>query len=115
VFNDNSLSILGEEVSIPYLKNNYLWKEGNGLAIFKEELKKNGVGIIDNLDTPLLNFDITRPLTIDAQDSYDGTVNLIYNDNYSIPKLINTRFAPIGDNKYQIIDREGEDDTNLYP
>lgn len=115
VSDGSSLSILGEEVSIPYLKNNYLWKEEDGLAVFEKKSKKNGKGLIDNLDTPLLNFDITRPLTIDAQDSYDGTVNLIYNDNYSIPKLINTRFATIGDNKYQIVDREGEDDTNLYP
>jgi len=115
VSDGSSLSILGEEVSIPYLKNNYLWKEGDGLAVFEKKSKKNGKGLIDNLDTPLLDFDITRPLTIDAQDSYDGTVNLIYNDNYSIPKLINTRFATIGDNKYQIVDREGEDDTNLYP
>ena len=115
VSDNGALSILGEEVSMSYLKNNYLWKEGNGIAVFTEKTKDNGVGRIDNLDTPLLNFDITRPLTIDAQDSYDGTVNLIYNDNYSIPKLINTRFSPIGDNKYQIIDREGQDDTNLYP
>lgn len=118
VSDNGSLSILGEEVSISYLKHNYLCKEENEntlFAVFQENIKNNGVGIIDNLDTSLLNFDITRPLTIDAQDSYDGTVNLIYNDNYSIPKLINTRFAPIGDNKYQIVDREGEDDTNLYP
>lgn len=116
VSDGNTLSILGEEVSIPYLKRNYLCNQDT-IAIFKENIESGDkwVGKIDNLDTSLLNFDITRPLIIDAQDSYDGTVNLIYNDNYSIPKLINTRFAPIGDNKYQIIDREGQDDTNLYP
>lgn len=117
ISNGKSLTILGEEVSVSYLQNNYVCNK-NTIANFDKIAEKEDrvkIGKIDNLDTPLLKFDITHPLTIDAQDSYDGTLNLIYNDSYSIPKLINTRFATIGDNKYQIIDREGQNDTNLYP
>ena len=41
-------------------------------------------------------------------------INLIINDNYNVPKLVNSRFSAIGDNKYQIVDRKGNNDTNLY-
>jgi len=51
---------------------------------------------------------------MDAQEAYDGSVNLIINDGVTFPKLINSRFTPIGNNKYKIIDRSGDNDTNIY-
>ena len=64
--------------------------------------------------TKKLDFDITHPIDILPQWSYDGSVNLIINDGKTFPKLINTRFSVLGDNKYQIIDRQGNNDTNIY-
>ena len=64
--------------------------------------------------TKRLNFDVEHPLTIDCQKSYDGSINLIFTDNKNIPRLINTRFSLYGDNEYEIIDRSGERDTNVY-
>ena len=61
-----------------------------------------------------LNFDLTHPVDIVCQPSYDGTVNLILNDNKNTPKLVNTRFSPLQNNTYQIVDRSGEHDTNIY-
>ena len=61
-----------------------------------------------------LNFDLTHPVDIICQPSYDGSVNLILNDNKNTPKLINTRFSPLQNNTYQIVDRSGEHDTNIY-
>lgn len=61
-----------------------------------------------------LNFDLTHPVDIICQPSYDGSVNLILNDNKNTPKLINTRFSPLQNNTYKIVDRSGEHDTNIY-
>ena len=71
-------------------------------------------GSIVDLDTPLLKFDLNHPLEIEAQASYDGSVNLIFNDNLNIPRLINTRFSALQNNTYEIVDRIGNNDTNLY-
>ena len=64
--------------------------------------------------TKKLDYDIQHPLDILPQWSYDGSVNLIINDGQTYPKLINTRFSVLGDSKYQIVDRQGNNDTNIY-
>ena len=64
--------------------------------------------------TDKLNFDLEHPVTIDIQDSYDGSVNLILTDNYNPVRIINTGFSVNGD-KYRIIDDRNQDiETNLY-
>lgn len=67
-----------------------------------------------DFDTTELKFDINHPVDILPQYSYDGSVNLIINDGKNIPRLINSRFTPIGRNKYKIQDRKGDNDTNIY-
>lgn len=67
-----------------------------------------------DFDTDELSFDINHPVDILPQYSYDGSVNLILNDGKNIPRLINSRFTPIGRNKYKIQDRKGNNDTNIY-
>lgn len=69
---------------------------------------------ITDLDTELLDFDLSHPVDILPQQSYDGSTNLILNDGIHSPKLINTRFSTTGMNTYQIVDREGDNDTNIY-
>ena len=71
-------------------------------------------GTLFDFDTDKLNFDLEHPINITPQWSYDGSVNLIINDNTNTPKLVNSRFSPIGLNKYQIVDRKGNNDTNIY-
>jgi hypothetical protein len=66
------------------------------------------------LDTPKFNFDLKYPVEIECQQSYDGSVNLILNDNHNAPKLINTRFTVRQNNTYEIVDRIGSNDTNIY-
>ena len=61
-----------------------------------------------------LNFDLEHPVEIACQRSYDGSVNLILNDNKNQPRLINTRFTPKQNNTYTREDRLGNTDTNLY-
>lgn len=71
-------------------------------------------GMIADLDTKDLQFDLNSPLEITAQNSYDGSINLIFNDNKNIPRLINSRFSVLQNNTYEIVDRIGNNDTNLY-
>lgn len=71
-------------------------------------------GSLIDLDTDLLDFDLNHPVDIVTQQSYDGSVNLILNNGYTYPKLINTRFSSTGMDTYQIVDREGDNDTNIY-
>ena len=78
--------------------------EEDGTTIYKNELT--------NLDTEKFNFDLSHPVQIEAQESYDGTVNLILNDDKNIPRMINTRFSCIGYNQYQIVERTV--DSNIY-
>ena len=61
-----------------------------------------------------LHFSLEHPVHIIPQASYDGSVNLIINDGLNIPRMINSRFSATGKNTYEIIDRKGNNDTNIY-
>lgn len=82
--------------------------------IDSEESNNVEAGSIVDLDTPLLNFDLEHPVTMDIQPSYDGTVNVIFNDNKNVPRLINSRFSTTELNTYELVDRVGDNDTNIY-
>ena len=71
-------------------------------------------GQLVDFDTDELEFDVNHPVDILPQYSYDGSVNLIINDGKNTPKLINSRFSPLGKQQYQIVDRKGDNDTNIY-
>jgi hypothetical protein len=64
--------------------------------------------------TDELSFDLQHPVEILPQYSYDGSVNLILNDGLNIPRLINSRFTVTGKNTYKVVDRKGDNDTNIY-
>lgn len=64
--------------------------------------------------TDELSFSLEHPVSITPQYSYDGSVNLILNDGINIPRLINSRFSATGKNTYKIVDRKGNNDTNIY-
>ena len=64
--------------------------------------------------TDELSFNLSHPVELLPQVSYDGSVNLILNDGLNIPRLINTRFTVTGRNTYKVIDRKGDNDTNIY-
>ena len=101
------------------------WKDKRGKIITENDFGNNykkaesgtvyaQAGSIIDLDTEQLNFDLEHPVDIEIQPSYDGSVNLILNDNKNIPRLINSRFSVREKNTYEIVDRIGENDTNIY-
>ena len=69
---------------------------------------------IDDFNTTELSIDLNNPLNIECQPSYDGTVNLIINDDKNPPRIINSRFTKIEDNRFRIINRNQTEQTNLY-
>lgn len=64
--------------------------------------------------TDELNFSLNNPVTILPQYSYDGSVNLILTDGLNPPRMINSRFSATGKSTYEIVDRAGSNDTNIY-
>lgn len=74
----------------------------------------NSEGQIVDFNTDELEIDLNNPLNIECQPSYDGTVNLIINDDKNPPRIINTRFTKTEDNNYKIINRNQLEQTNLY-
>ena len=89
----------------PNNPNIITWEDG--------ELLYTAGSLID-LDTDKLNFDLNHPVDITVQPSYDGSINLILNDGKNIPRLINSRFSAREKGTYEIVDRIGENDTNIY-
>lgn len=69
---------------------------------------------IGDFNTNELSIDLNNPLSIECQPSYDGTVNLIINDDKNPPRIINSRFTKIEDGRYRIITRNQKQQTNLY-
>ena len=64
--------------------------------------------------TKEIEIDLDNPLNIECQPSYDGTVNLIINDDKNPPRIINTRFTTLENNRYRIINRNQKEQTNIY-
>ncbi len=80
----------------------------NGISVTKQ------IGKLKDFRTTELGFNLNNPIDITVQPSYDGTVNLILNDDKNPPRLINSRFTPVEDKRYKIVDRRGNNDTNIY-
>ena len=62
-------------------------------------------GQLIDFDTTEIKVNLNNPITMDVQPSYDGSVNLIINDDDHPPRIINSRFTAVEDSRYQIIDR----------
>ena len=59
-------------------------------------------------------YNCNTPVTIEVQDSYDGSVNLIIIGGETRPIIINSGFSVLPENKYKLIDRDQTVDTNKY-
>lgn len=64
--------------------------------------------------TTVFNFDKNHPVTIEIQDSYDGSVNIIMTDGVHIPRIVNSGFSVLPNDKYKLIERNQIVDTNTY-
>lgn len=71
---------------------------------------------IDNftVSNSQLKLDLENPIDIECQSSYDGSTNLIFNDDKNPPRIVNTRIALLENNRYKIINRNQLKQSNLY-
>ena len=88
------------------------WKKGD--IDVSQDITLHEKGELVDFITDELSFSIKSPVTITPQYSYDGSVNLIINDGVNIPRMINSRFSATGRNTYEVVDRKGNNDTNIY-
>lgn len=97
--------------------------DSNDTLIFKQDGKEMDYseypvlrrkGELVDFETNELQFDLNHPVSILPQYSYDNSVNLIINDGKNYPKLINSRFSATERNQYHVVDRKGNNDTNIY-
>lgn len=88
----------------------YIYSPFRNLKISEGDYKGKLTGLRSNK----FNFNLNNPVDIQVQPSYDGTVNLILNDDLNPPRLINSRFTVTEDKRFKIIDRKGDNDTNIY-
>lgn len=89
------------------------WEDNDILSTETNPTLREKGELVDFI-TDELGFSLSHPVTIVPQYSYDGSVNLILNDGKNIPRLINSRFSATGKNTYEIVDRKGDNDTNIY-
>ena len=61
-----------------------------------------------------LKFDKFTPVDIIVTDEYDGSENLIINDDHNFPKLINTRFSVQENKTFNIPIHSGNNVLNIY-
>ena len=110
-YNDNSkLSQIGTFPSPEYNGIN-----GNIVKKYSplQNYKKSGSDIYGDFIANL-NMDLKHPVDIEIQESYDGSVNLIINDDKNEPRLINSGFAVREGGKYELIERNQYEQTNKY-
>ena len=88
-----------EKYVTPYTLNEYLNTVTDKYNEPGEEPKANQLYVehyaneLVDFTTPDLNFDLNHPVDIEVQESYDGSVNLILNDDLNNPRIINSRFT----------------------
>lgn len=110
-----SLEELDKHFGITMSDNKKNWNKNGILLTSSDEqpiLREKGE-LVDFISDEL-NFSLNHPVHIVPQYSYDGSVNLIINDGINVPRLINSRFSATGKNTYEIVDRKGNNDTNIY-
>lgn len=98
---------------VNYLKEDL---DKDSTEVLNEELEVYGtsLSVYTKFNSKLFNFTEFTEFDIELQPSYDGSINIIFTDNYNPIRLINSRFTALPNNKFEIRDRIGQDDTNLY-
>lgn len=74
----------------------------------------NDKNILGDFTSSELNYDRYTPVDILVTDEYDGSENLIINDDKNAPRLINSGFSVQENNTYLIPEHAGNAVTNIY-
>jgi len=75
----------------------------------------NSSGLVAlSINSQKAGINITEPVTIETEVSYDDSINLIITDQVNPPKIVNSRFYQTNTMTYSVADRKGNLDTNIY-
>lgn len=69
---------------------------------------------ITDFRTTQIGVSLNNSVNIECQPSYDGTVNLIINDDTNYPRIVNSRISRTENNRYRVVTRNQVEQTNLY-
>lgn len=69
---------------------------------------------IGDFVTNEMSYNLKNFVDIETQLSYDDSINLILNNNEEAPRIINTQFRVLGNNRYEYLTRNQNVATNLY-
>ena len=69
---------------------------------------------LKDFTTKALSIVPQEAVDITCQPSYDGTTNLIINDDRTIPKIINSKFTKLEGNRFKVVERNQKNQTNIY-
>ena len=105
---------LSQRGNLVYEYNPFKTFRINTSSNVEDTTSEEPLGALLDLYTNKLGFDLKHPVDMAIQPSYDGSVNVILNDGINQPRMINSRFSVTGMDTYQIVDREGDNDTNIY-
>ena len=89
----------------------YEYKPFMNLKVFSPD-QKDLVEL--RLNSGKAEINITEPVILDTEVAYDESVNLLINDKNHPIKLVNSRFYLTSSSSYNIADRKGNLDTNIY-
>ena len=89
----------------------YIEQTNSWIRAYKPLKIGEGHSDFTNVD---LGYDIEHPVTIEIQDSYDGSVNLILVADGKSTKIINSGFSKLTDKAGKWIKRSQTVDTNIY-
>lgn len=97
--------------SVNYYQLNKTGDLGNFYQPLQNLGDKKGLG---DFTTKKLNFDSSRPVEMEIVDEYDGSQNIIINDDVNKPKLINSRMSVQENNTFLIPEHMGNSVNNVY-
>ena len=83
-------------------------------APLKNIYNVNSQNGLQDFDIDSLKLDLSYPVDIVCQTSYDDSVNLILNDGHIEPKLVNSSFTVRKKNTYEVVERNQSSPTNIY-
>jgi spore coat protein CotH len=69
---------------------------------------------IDKFSTSEISYNLKNFVDVETQLSYDDSINLILNNDEESPRIINTQFRKLGNNRYEYLTRNQSVSTNLY-
>lgn len=69
---------------------------------------------IVEFSTSEISYNLKNFVDVETQLSYDDSINLILNNDEEPPRIINTQFRKLGNNRYEYLTRNQSVSTNLY-